>query len=113
MPERLKYVRSNLLDVLREYSVEKAGIRVAESSAPKTNIERIQIEGVIQETFASSGLTSYYVGQIASISAKLNIERNTFKPLVEGKETYGIEGWKKMALEQREATLCAVGAVNA
>ena len=29
-PAALKYVRSNLLDVLREYEVERAGVRVTE-----------------------------------------------------------------------------------
>ena len=33
-PESLKYVRSNLLDILREYEIEKAGIRTTEWSAP-------------------------------------------------------------------------------
>jgi Holliday junction resolvasome RuvABC endonuclease subunit len=32
LPDRLKYVRSNLLDVLREYKVEQAGIRETESA---------------------------------------------------------------------------------
>src|SRR5690606_1890353 len=40
-PAALKYVRSNLLDVLREYQVERAGVRVTESVA-SSNIERIQ-----------------------------------------------------------------------
>src|SRR5690242_11977212 len=64
-PAALKYVRSNLLDVLREYRVERAGIRVTEAVAD-ANTERIQLEGVIQEAFASSELTGYYVGQISS-----------------------------------------------
>ena len=56
-PDRLKYLRSNLLDVLREFKVEQAGVRVTEPSAKMANVDRIQIEGVIQEAFASSDLT--------------------------------------------------------
>jgi hypothetical protein len=52
-PSALKYVRSNLLDVLREYQVERAGVRITEALATP-NVERIQIEGVIQEAFAST-----------------------------------------------------------
>lgn len=111
-PAALKYVRSNLLDILREYKVERAGVRVTESIA-QPSIERIQIEGVIQEAFASSELESYYVGQISSISKRLGIARNQFKPLVDGEEDLGIENWKIMKKEHREAILCAMGAANA
>jgi hypothetical protein len=112
-PDALKYLRSNLLDVLREYRVERAGVRVTEPTAKSLSIERVQIEGVIQEAFASSELSAYYVGQISSISARLGIDRKQFKPLVAGDENFGIENWKAMSVEQREAVLCAVGAVNA
>ncbi|WP_152048535.1 hypothetical protein [Aureimonas psammosilenae] len=112
-PDALKYLRSNLLDVLREYGVEKAGVRVTEPSAQSLNIPRIQIEGVIQEAFASSRLTAYYVGQISSISSKVGIDRKRFKPLVEGREGYDVDGWEDMKKEGREAVLCAIGAANA
>jgi hypothetical protein len=39
-PDSLKYVRSNLLDVLREYRVEKAGIRLTETNAKSVSYER-------------------------------------------------------------------------
>ena len=41
IPAALKYVRSNLLDVLREYGVERAGVRVTEPNAQTMSIERI------------------------------------------------------------------------
>lgn len=40
-PAALKYLRSNLLDVLREYGAQHAGIRVTESNAQQINIQRI------------------------------------------------------------------------
>jgi hypothetical protein len=113
LPDRLKYVRSNLLDVLREYKIVQAGIRETEPAAQSSNIERIQIESIIQEAFASSELKGYYVGQIASISAKIGIDRTEFKPLVEGSREYHVENWTAMTAAAREAVLCAVGAVNA
>jgi hypothetical protein len=112
-PDALKYVRSNLLDVLREFNVSQAGIRAAEPSAQSPSIGRIQIEGVIQETFASSNLAAYYVGHISSISARIGIQRSEFKPLISGDGDFGVENWDKMSSEEREAVLCAVGAVNA
>lgn len=109
-PDALKYLRSNLLDVLREYHVTRAGVRVTEPNARTMSIERIQIEGVIQEAFASSDLESYYVGQISSISKRLGFERTRFKPLVSGEDDIGVENWGKMSKEAREAILCAMGA---
>lgn len=42
IPDALKYIRNNLLDILREYKVSSAGIRIAESTAQRINIERVQ-----------------------------------------------------------------------
>jgi hypothetical protein len=88
-PEGLKYARSNLLDVLREYRVERAGIRITEPNADP-NVDRVQLEGVIQEAFASSELAGYYIGQIASISARIGIPRAAFKPYVDGEQEYPV-----------------------
>lgn len=113
IPNRLKYVRSNMLDVLREYKVVRAGIRETEPIAQSNNTERIEIEGVIKEAFASSELAAYFVSQISSISAQLGIERTAFLPLVNGERDYPVENWGAMSRERREAILCAVGAANA
>jgi hypothetical protein len=112
-PDALKYVRNNLLDVLREYEIERAGIRVTEPSAQTTNIDRIQLEGVIQEAFASSNLQDYYVGQISSISKKLGIQRTDFKRYIEGELQWDVENWEVLNDKQREALLCAIGASRA
>ena len=112
-PDALKYIRNNLLDILREYSVEKAGIRVTEPNAQTTSIERIQIEGVIQEAFASSSLKDYYVGQISSISSRLEIPRADFKKYIEGALEWDVENWEELDEKQREALLCAIGAARA
>jgi hypothetical protein len=111
-PDGLKYLRSNLLDVLREFKVERAGVRASEPSAQNPNVERIQIEGVIQEAFASSELSAYYVGHISSISSRLGIDRTAFKPFVDGAQDYPVENWNEMSKIEREAVLCAIGAVN-
>ena len=109
---RSKDARSNLLDVLREYKVERAGVRVTEPDADP-NIERVQLEGVIQEAFASSDLGGYYVGQVSSISAKVGFPRTSFRPYVDGQEAYPVDNWTKLSVVQREAILTAIGAVNA
>lgn len=113
VPDALKYIRSNLLDVLREYKIEFAGIRVTEPNAQSLNIQRIQIEGVIQEAFASSLLKGYYVGQISSISKRLRIPREDFKKYIDGTLNWNVDGWSEMNEAEREALLCAIGASDA
>jgi len=113
-PEALKYVRHSILDILREYEVEKAGIRVTEASAKSgPSIERVQIEGVVQETFASSSVDAYYVGQISNISSRAEIPRDDFKRYVSGELEFDVENWDGMSSNAREALICAMGAVNA
>lgn len=112
MPDALKYVRSNLLDVLREFGVEHAGLRLSEPNAKSISIPRVQIEGVIQEAFASSLLKGYYLGYIASISSRIGIDRSTFKLLISGEQNYSLDGWEDLKAPSREALLCAIGAVN-
>lgn len=113
VPEALKYVRSNLLDVIREYEVTHAGVRVTEPSAQRISIERVQIEGVVQEAFASSSVLSYYAGHVATITSRLGFDRTSFKPMVAGEQNPGVDCWDRLTKHGREAVLCAMGAANA
>lgn len=114
VPEALKYIRSNILDVIVEYRIQRAGIRVTEPNAQRMNISRIQIEGVIQEALASSGVEAYFRGQISSLASRLGIERGQFKKYLDGNLALdGIEGWAELTTVEREAVCSAVGACNA
>lgn len=113
-PVALKYLRSSILDVLREYGVGRAGVRTSEPVAKSLSVERIQIEGVIQEAFASSSLQGYFAGPIAVGAAMLRIDRTTFKPMAkEGRNDMEVDGWEDMSEVRREAVLYAMGAANA
>lgn len=113
-PEALKYVRNTILDILREFKISSAGIRSTESNAQQLSIRRIEIEGVIQEAFASSTIESYYVGQISSISARIGIERANFKRYINGEVEYDlVENWDDLDQDSREAVLTALGACDA
>jgi hypothetical protein len=113
-PDALKYIRNNILDIIREYEISRAGLRVTEGASQTLSIARIEIEGVIQEAFASSSLSSYYCGQISTIAAKVGIARADFKPYVEGTRMFdGVENWGDLGREEREAVFAALGAMNA
>lgn len=112
-PEQLKYIRATILDVLREYKIQKAGIRLTEPSSRTLSIPRIQVEGVIQEAFASSMLESYYQGAMATIASKVGIPSAEFKRRIKGeREQPDIEGWNEFSEKSREAILTAMGAQN-
>ncbi|WP_250517888.1 hypothetical protein [Caballeronia sp. INDeC2] len=113
-PEQLKYVRNTVLDIIREYGVVRAGIRIAETVARGVPVERYALEGVIQEAFASSQLQGYFCGQIASIAKKMNLKREVLKKHLEGETEYEpIQGWMEHSKEEREAIAAALGAANA
>lgn len=113
VPESLKYVRNNILDILREYNIEKAGLRVTESNAQRVDPKRLQIEGVIKETFASSNLKDYYCGQISNISSRIGFKRTEFKKYIDGCLDFEpIENWSELNKFQREASLVALGACS-
>lgn len=113
LPEQLKFLRNTLCDIINENDIDNACIRITESIAQTPSIERIYIEGVIQELFASSTIKKYYVGQISSISAKLGFDKENFKEYSKGKQNYlDIEDWKSYSEEERESLMSAISAVN-
>lgn len=112
-PERLKYLRASLLDILREYNIEKAGIKLTESNARSMSIDRIQIEGVIQETFASSSLQAYYQGPLATVASKHSINKTQLKKHIKNEDDFvRIDDWCDFSEKEREAILVAIGAQN-
>lgn len=111
-PDGLKFIRSNVLDILREYGVAYAGIRTTEPSAQSIDLRRVQIEGVIQEAFASSTLKGFYAGPIAVIAFRIGIDRTRFKLMVAGENDLAIESWNDLSGNSREALLAAIGAAN-
>lgn len=112
-PEKLKYIRNCVLDILREYSINIAGIRVTEGNSQNMDITRLQIEGVIQEAFSSSDVEKYFTGRKTSISSRLNITTDDFDEIVKGKKAYELlYGWQLLRNPcSREAGLVAMGAL--
>ena len=112
-PEKLKYIRNCVLDILREYDISIAGIRVAESNAQNLDVTRLHIEGVIQEAFSSSNVKQYFVGRKNSIASKLNMTGKELEALFNGdKEFELIDNWDVCNTRPaRESGLTAMGAL--
>jgi hypothetical protein len=83
-PEKLKFIRNNILDILREYNVERACIRVTEANSQNLNIDRLYIEGVIQEALSSSNVLKYKNSRQKTICSALGISSKEFKDATSG-----------------------------
>lgn len=112
-PEKLKYIRNCVLDILREYSICYAGIRVAESNAQNLDVTRLHIEGVVQEAFSSSDVSSYFTGRKTSIASRLNLKPKNLEAVFKGEQDFNdIINWNILSQKNsREAALVAMGAI--
>lgn len=112
-PEKLKYIRNCVLDILREYSIAIAGIRVAEANSQNLDITRLHIEGVIQEAFSSSEVESYFTGRKVSIASRLNLKTKELDQIFKGKSNFNlIDNWGELNTKNsREAALVAMGGI--
>ncbi|EOS5905066.1 hypothetical protein GLS42_RS27290, partial [Escherichia coli] len=81
-PEKLKYVRNNILDILNLYNVELAAIRVTESNSDNLSIDRLYIEAVIQEAFSSSDVRKYYTIRKSGMKSSLNLTEIEYKEIL-------------------------------
>lgn len=113
LPEQLHFVRTTLLDLMAEYGVRRAGIRLTEPNARSTAVVRLSLEGVIQELLSSSNVEFYFAGAIATISAHLGEkDRSTVKRYFEGQVFMGLDAWGDYSREQRESIVTAVAAAR-
>lgn len=110
-PERLNYIRNTIIDIIAEYDINNALVRVKESlyNVRKKDVERFYIEGVLLESLAGSTISKYKLGQIATITMLINIERKNFKKLafneLEFKEIPDSLDWSAISIEERESIL--------
>lgn len=109
-PEQLKYIRNNILDILREFSIEKAAIRVSEASSRNLDIDRLYIEAVIQEAFSSSNLSSYRVIRKSGICSKLGIKIDEYADLLKGGNEFNGFNLSEYKANTIEAILSAFSA---
>jgi hypothetical protein len=113
VPDKLRFIRTTILDIISEYEIVTAGIRVIEPSSQSRDIFRLNVEGVIQELLSSSTVEKYLCGQISNMARLLEFdERADFKKYVSAELQYGdIENWNKMKSEERESLLVALASL--
>ncbi|VEJ54664.1 hypothetical protein [Pragia fontium] len=109
-PEKLKYVRNNILDILNFYEVDIASIRVTESNSQNMSIDRLYIEAVIQEAFSSSEIKKYFIIRKNGIKTALGINDSQYKSILASKETIKNIDNSSFSSETNEALLAALAA---
>ncbi|MBN1086530.1 hypothetical protein JNO12_18900 [Erwinia aphidicola] len=109
-PEKLKYVRNNILDILNLYKVELAAIRVTESISDNLNIDRLYIEAVIQEAFSSSDIRKYYTIRKAGMKSSLELSESTYKEILKSQKSLKEIDNSNFTPETNEAVLAALSA---
>lgn len=94
LPERLKFARYSLIDIMREYQVSSAGIRVAEGNSQNQDADRLYLEAVFMESFASSNIQNYFVGRKSSIASRLGISIEAYDEITSGRDTFRkVKNW--------------------
>lgn len=117
-PERLNYIRNTLLDIISEFKIDTALIRVKETVSNVTglSIQRFYVEGVILETLAAANISKYKLGKIATISSLLGFKSSKFKEYSENEIQFELLptdlDWAKLSLEERESILSCHASLN-
>jgi hypothetical protein len=114
IPDRLNFVRKTIIDIINQYNVTKAGIKVTEGNARKHSIERISIEAIIQELFSSCSVQKYFGGNISKISRLLALSNNgDLKKIIKGESIpEDLEFLQHNSETERESVLSALAALN-
>jgi hypothetical protein len=116
-PGQLAYVRKSFLDIIEEYSITRAGIRLAEPAArtrgtKNGDIFRYNLEGVVQELIDSSTVEKYFCGPIATLASLLDEKPNGVKQYLDGDMVFAeIEDWGEYKKEEKESILSAFAAI--
>lgn len=113
-PEQLKYIRNTVLDILIEYQINVAGIRVTEMNSQNLDITRLHIEGVIQEAFASSNIENYFTGRKNSIASRVGVSVKDLGEIIKNELHFNkVTNWDILKTNNaREAALVAIGATK-
>jgi hypothetical protein len=117
LPKKLKQIREDFLVFITKHNITNVGMKIAEKNALSINLERIAIEGVLQEAIASSNIQSYSIYTLQSIAKSFGIKGKDFKPLATDAELFQKFIAEKITQsnlrtnnEQREAILLAIAA---
>lgn len=108
--ERLSFIRNTMITIIDNYKIYSVGIRTIEASTVgSVFLERIYIEGVLQELISNCTVTRFFAGDKLKIANILKIEVQVLSDIFNGYSNYfSLEEWDKTPLEVRECICCAI-----
>jgi hypothetical protein len=115
LPDQLRFVRTTVLDVIEEFGVTRAGLKLVENTARGRHEFRFNLEGVMQELLASSPIECFFTGRIDRLTALLGeTSRPRVKRYINGEEPYThIATWEEYSTPvERESVLAALAALS-
>lgn len=118
-PCKLSFIRNTLDTIIKQYKVNRAGIKLIEGNA-RTAVNastffRLNLEGVIQEIFANSTVEEYMLGVAANIASRLNIESKPVSKMVEDlgiDDSYTTDEGRKLKDENKESLVVGIAVLN-
>jgi len=115
VPKQLSYVRNTLTTIIEQYEIQYASIREIEGSAMgrmnKASLFRINMEGVIQEIFATSSIKEYDLACNSSVKSILSSNSNKIVEIADELklvEQYKTDDSKKLKDENKESLVVAI-----
>ncbi|WP_326514386.1 hypothetical protein [Clostridium intestinale] len=111
IPDRLSFIRNCLYSIILEYNIKKAGIRTIENLV-KPDVERIHIEGVIQELISNSCIEKYFTGIKSTVASILDEDVLQITNYINGENFCEIYEWSKYSKEERESIIFAVACMS-
>ncbi|WP_416777991.1 hypothetical protein ACNFJN_07300 [Xenorhabdus budapestensis] len=112
IPEQLKYIRNSILDILREYQIQNAALRVAEGVSINKSVLRYYIEAVIQEALSSSNVKYYFVMRMNTIISRLKINKDDYNSILNSYKKLNNIDNSSFKKTMNEAMMVAIAAVN-
>lgn len=108
-PDLLRFMRTNLLDVLELYDADRAVVKTADHHQSRSPITiRVHLEGVIQEVVASSQVDKYATGATPKLTSLQDMSSDDFKEYKNGtKQFAGLPDWNDWSNAERESVLAA------
>lgn len=108
-PDLLRFMRTNLLDVLDLYDVDRAVVKAADFHPDRaSSTARPHLEGVIQEAVASSRAETYLAGAAPKLAPRLGVSSGVFKNYKNGDRQFAdLPDWSDWSTAERESVLAA------
>ncbi|MFW2490934.1 hypothetical protein ACN077_20565 [Clostridium chromiireducens] len=117
-PCKLSFLRNTFETIIKQYKINRAGIKLIEGNARLTHnantFFRFNIEGVLLELFSNSSIEKYILGLASNIASALEIQSKPVKDMVQDlgiDDSITTDEKKKLTDEDKEALVVAIAAL--